>query len=101
VKLLHLILWFASALSSLQVFPISLISSSIILFQVFLGRPLLLAPWGFQSNASFSMAPAVSLKCDDPSPFSLFNLENYNMQSDNPHTWSYTITYYTHTYIYI
>jgi hypothetical protein len=61
VKLLRL-LWFANALTSLQVFPISVISSSVGLLQVFLGRPLLLAPWGFQSNASFFMAPAGFLK---------------------------------------
>jgi hypothetical protein len=62
VKLLHLILWFANALTSLQFFPISVISSSVVLLQVFLGRPLLLTPWGFQSNASFSMVPAGFLR---------------------------------------
>jgi hypothetical protein len=46
VKLLHLLLWFANALASLQVFPNSVISSSIVLLQVFLGRLHLLAPWG-------------------------------------------------------
>jgi hypothetical protein len=64
VKLLHLLLWFANALTSLQIFPISVISFStcIVLLQVFLGRPLLLAHWGFQSNAAFFMAPAGFLK---------------------------------------
>jgi hypothetical protein len=57
-----LLLWFANALTSLHVFPISVISSSILLLQVFLGRSLLVAPWGFQSNAAFSMAPAGFLK---------------------------------------
>jgi hypothetical protein len=61
VKLLHFFLWFASALTSLQVFSISIISSSIVL-QVFLGCPLLLVPWGFQSNISFSTAPGGFLK---------------------------------------
>jgi hypothetical protein len=46
VKLLHLFLWFAKALTSLEVFPISVISSSIVLLKVFLGRPLLPASWG-------------------------------------------------------
>jgi hypothetical protein len=62
VKLLQLFLWFAKALTSLQVFPISVISSSIVLLQVFLGRPLLLVPWGFHSNTSFYIAPAGLLK---------------------------------------
>jgi len=34
-----------------------LISSSIVLFHVLFGRPLLPYPWGFQSNAVFSIAP--------------------------------------------
>jgi hypothetical protein len=62
VKLLHLLLCFSNALTSLQAFPISVISSSVVLLQVFLGRSLLLAPWGFQSNASFSIASASFLK---------------------------------------
>jgi hypothetical protein len=41
VKLLPLFLWFINALTSLQVFPISVISSSIVLLQDFLGLPLL------------------------------------------------------------
>jgi hypothetical protein len=69
VKLLRLFFWFAKALTSLQVFPISVISSSIVLLQVFLGHPLL-APWGFQSNTSFSMVPAGFLKvCPIPHHF--------------------------------
>jgi hypothetical protein len=62
MKLLHLFLCFAKALTFLQVFPISVISSCVVLLQVFLGRPLLLVPWGFQSNTSFSIAPAGFLK---------------------------------------
>lgn len=62
MKLIHFLLWFANALTSLQVFPISIISSSVVLPPVFLGHPLLLAPWGFRSNASFSMAPAGFLR---------------------------------------
>jgi hypothetical protein len=58
VKLLHLLLWFAKTVTSLQVFPISVISSSIVLLQDFLGRPLLLARWVFQYNTSISIAPA-------------------------------------------
>jgi hypothetical protein len=57
VKVLHVFLWFANALTPVQVFPISVISSSIVLLQVFLGRAPLLAPWGFQSNTSVSMCP--------------------------------------------
>ena len=38
-----------------------LISSSIVLCHILLGLPLLLYPWGFQSNAVFSISP-VSLR---------------------------------------
>jgi hypothetical protein len=62
VKLLHLYLRFAKALTSLQVFPVSVISPSIVLLQVFLGRPLLLASWWFQSNTPLSIVSAGFLK---------------------------------------
>jgi hypothetical protein len=62
VKLLQFFLWFAKALTSLQVFPIWVISSSIVPLQVFLGRPLFLASRNFQSNTSFSIAPPGFLK---------------------------------------
>ena len=39
-------------------FHLSLISSSIVLRHVLSGLPLLLYPWGFQSNSVFSIAPA-------------------------------------------
>jgi hypothetical protein len=39
MKLHNLLLWFDNALTSLQVFPISGMSSPIVLLQVFLGRP--------------------------------------------------------------
>jgi len=38
--------------------PVFLIFSSIILCHVVFGLPILLYPWGFQSNAVFSVAPA-------------------------------------------
>jgi hypothetical protein len=50
VKFLHHFVRFANVFSSLQVFPSFVISSSLVLLQVLLGRRLLLAPWGFQSN---------------------------------------------------
>jgi len=45
-------------LTSFHDLPIFLISSSIVLCHVLFGLPLLLYPWGFQSNAVFSIAPA-------------------------------------------
>jgi hypothetical protein len=59
--LLHLFFWFVKALTSLQVFPISVIFSSIVLLRVFLGRPLLLAPW-FQSSTSTTEQPQTIMK---------------------------------------
>ena len=47
----------AIPLTSFHVFPVPLISSSIVLCHVLLGLPLRLYPWGFQSNAVFSTAP--------------------------------------------
>ena len=38
--------------------PVCLISSSIVLHHVLFALPLLLYPWGFQTNAVFSIAPA-------------------------------------------
>jgi len=38
--------------------PVFFISSSIVLRHVLFGLPLLLYPWGFQTNAVFSIAPA-------------------------------------------
>jgi hypothetical protein len=38
--------------------PVFVISSSIVLRHVLFGLPLLLYPWGFQSNAVFFIAPA-------------------------------------------
>jgi hypothetical protein len=38
--------------------PIFLISSSIVLCHILFGVPVHLYPWGFQSNAVFSIAPA-------------------------------------------
>ena len=48
----------ALPLTSFHDFPVLLISSSIVLCHVLFGLPLLLYPWGFQSNAVFSVAPA-------------------------------------------
>ena len=45
-----------------------LVSSSIVLRHVLFGLPLLLYPWGFQSNAVFSIAP-VSLRSVCPIQF--------------------------------
>ena len=61
MKLFHLSLWVAIALTSLHVLFSPLISSSIDLFQVILGHPLRLTPCGFQSSACFSTAPFVFL----------------------------------------
>jgi hypothetical protein len=47
----------ANLLTSFHDFPFPLISSSIVLRHVLFGLPLLLYPWGFQSNAFFSIAP--------------------------------------------
>jgi len=44
-------------LTSFHDLPVFLISSSIILRHVLFGLPLLLYPWGLQSNAVFSIAP--------------------------------------------
>ena len=48
----------AIPLTSFHDLPIFLISSSIVLRHALFGLPLLLYPWGFQSNAVFSIAPA-------------------------------------------
>jgi hypothetical protein len=48
----------AIPLTSFHDLPIFLISSSIVLRHVLFDLPLLLHPWGFQSNAVFSIAPA-------------------------------------------
>ena len=48
-------------LTSFHDLLVLLISSSIVLRHVLFGLPLLLHPWGFQSNALFSIAP-VSLR---------------------------------------
>jgi len=45
-------------LTSFHDLPVFLISPSIVLRQVFFSLPLLLYPWGFQSNGIFSIAPA-------------------------------------------
>ena len=51
----------AIPLTSFHNLLVLLISSSVALRQVLFGLPLLLYPWGFQSNADFSIAP-VSLR---------------------------------------
>jgi hypothetical protein len=48
----------AVPLTSFYDLPVFLISSSIVLRHVLFGLPLLLYPWGFQSNAVFSITPA-------------------------------------------
>lgn len=46
----------ARVLSSFQVFPWSLASSTIVLFHVIFGRPLFLFPYDFQSSSAFAMS---------------------------------------------
>jgi len=58
----------AIPLTSFHDLPVFLISSSIVLRHVLFGLPLLLYPWGFKSNAVFSIAPA-SLRNVCPSQF--------------------------------
>ena len=48
----------AISLTSFHDLPVLLISSSIVLRHVLFGLPLLLDPWGFESNALFSIASA-------------------------------------------
>ena len=48
----------AIPLTSFSALPVLLISSSTVLRHVLFGLPPLLYPWGFQSNAVFSTAPA-------------------------------------------
>ena len=50
----HFCLSAAKNLSSFQLLPASLITD---LLQLFLGRPLFLFPWGFQSRAAFVISP--------------------------------------------
>jgi hypothetical protein len=52
VKFCRLTPFLDSPLTVFQLFPILFISSSIMLLPVLLGHPLLLTPWGLQSNAS-------------------------------------------------
>ena len=51
----HFCLSAAKNLSSFQLLPISLITD---LLQLFLGLPLFLFPWGFQSRAAFGISPS-------------------------------------------
>jgi len=51
----HFCLSAAKNLSSFQLLPASLITD---LLQVFLGLPLFLFPWGFQSRAAFGISPS-------------------------------------------
>jgi len=53
----------AIPLASYHNFSLLLFSSSIVLHRVIFGLPLLLYPWGFQSNAVFSVAPAFCVMC--------------------------------------
>ena len=48
----------AIPLTSFHDLPVPLTSSSTVLRHVLFGLPLLLYPWGFQSNAVFSIAPS-------------------------------------------
>jgi len=48
----------AIPLTSFRDLPVLLISSSTVLRHVLFGLPLLLYPWGFQSNVVFSISPA-------------------------------------------
>ena len=45
-------------LTSFHNLPVLLISSSVVLCRILFGLPLVLYPWGFWSNAVFSIAPA-------------------------------------------
>ena len=63
----------AIPLTSFHDLPVPLISSSIGLRHVLFSLPFLLYPWGFQSNAVFSIAPT-SLRSVCPIQF----LVNYN-----------------------
>ena len=51
----HFCLLAAKNLSSFQLLPTSLITD---LLQLFLGLPLFLFPWGFQSRAAFGISPS-------------------------------------------
>jgi len=48
----------AIPLTSFHDLPVFLISSSLVLRHVLFGLPLFIYPWGFQSNAFFSVVPA-------------------------------------------
>ena len=52
---IHFCLSAAKNLSSFQLLPTSLITD---LLQLFLGLPLFLFPWGFQSRAAFGISPS-------------------------------------------
>jgi len=55
----HFCLSAAKNLSSFQLLPASLTTD---LLQLFLGLPLFLFPWGFQSRAAFGISPSFFLK---------------------------------------
>jgi hypothetical protein len=78
MKIFHALRSPATPLTSFHDFPVPLISTSIVLRHGLFGLPLLLHPWGFQSNAVFSIAPA-SLRnlCPNSIQFSSFNLIFY------------------------
>ena len=54
-RILHLTLFLASVLISVQVFLTTLASSSTVLCHVFLGLPMPRLPWGFHSRACLAM----------------------------------------------
>jgi hypothetical protein len=60
VKYPHLIVLPANLLNSRHILPHFTASSKTVLFQVYIGLPLLLAPCGFQSNACFDVTSYVS-----------------------------------------
>ena len=71
----HFCLSAAKNLSSFQLLPVSLITD---LLQLFLGLPLFLFPWGFQSRAAFGISPSSFLNVWPMHLNVLFRISKFN-----------------------
>jgi hypothetical protein len=87
----------AISLTSFHDLLVPRISSSIVLRHVLFGLPLLLYPWGFQSNAVFSIDP-VCLRNVCPNQFHFLLLIYWNTLYIYIYIYIYTLHYIHHQY---
>jgi len=77
-RILHLTVFLASVLFSIQVFLTLLASSSTILCRVFLGLPLLRLPWGSTLGLAWLIVGRFSLCMAQPSALAFPDLQIYS-----------------------